>query len=86
MLALGPHGRGVVLQALLVNSYPGLVDEAIENGPDEMSDAELADAARPVLDAAYQAELSQIKALYEVEQGTAGRHPTAVCAPVDDAT
>jgi hypothetical protein len=48
-----------------VNSYPGLLDQTIENSPDRMSDAELAAAARPVLDAAYQAELAKIRALFD---------------------
>lgn len=53
-----------------VNSYPRLLDDGIETSPDKMSEAELADAARPVLDAAYQAELSRIRALFEARAGT----------------
>lgn len=55
-----------------VNSYPGLLDDVIETSPDRLSDAELASAARPVLDAAYRGELARIKELYEARAG-AGR-------------
>jgi len=48
-----------------VNSYPNLLPGGIEDSPDRISDADLADAARPVLDAANAAELSALKALYE---------------------
>ena len=55
-----------------VNSYPRLLDDGIETSPDKMSEADLADAARPVLDSAYQSELSRIRALFEARAG-AGR-------------
>ncbi|MGF1621697.1 MAG: hypothetical protein ACFCUR_13910 [Rhodomicrobiaceae bacterium] len=55
-----------------VNNYPGLLDDGIETSPDKMSAAELAEVARPVLDNAYEAELSRIRALYEARAG-AGR-------------
>ncbi|MET3527143.1 baeRF11 domain-containing protein [Phenylobacterium koreense] len=48
-----------------VNSYPGLVDQTIEASPDHMTEAQLAEAARPILDGAYQQELSRLRALYE---------------------
>lgn len=47
-----------------VNSYPGLLEDGIETSPDRTPDAELAEAARPLLDAAYAAELAELKALY----------------------
>jgi hypothetical protein len=52
-----------------VNSYPHLLPDGIENSPDRISDADLADAARPVLDAANAAELSALKDLYEARAG-----------------
>ncbi|MEX2643505.1 MAG: hypothetical protein WD270_08635, partial [Acetobacterales bacterium] len=55
-----------------VNNYPNLLENGIEASPDRMSDAELAGAARPILDAAYQGEISQIKALFDARAG-AGR-------------
>ncbi len=52
-----------------VNSYPNLLPDGIEDSPDRISDADLADAARPVLDAAHAAELSALKALYQAHVG-----------------
>ncbi len=52
-----------------VNSYPNLLPDGIEDSPDRISDADLADAARPVLDAANAAELSALKVLYEARSG-----------------
>ncbi len=48
-----------------VNSYPGLLNDIIETSPDRQSDAELADAARPILDAEYKAELKAFADVYE---------------------
>lgn len=56
-----------------VNSYPNLLPDGIDDSPDRLSDAELADAARPVLDAAHEAELSALRALYEAHAGDNGR-------------
>ena len=54
-----------------VNSYPGLADEGIAGNPEAMSDQQLADAARGVLDRLYAAELAQVRELFEarVSQG-----------------
>lgn len=52
-----------------LNSYPNLLPDGIEDSPDRISDAELAAAARPVLDAAYAAEISRVKALFEARAG-----------------
>ncbi len=52
-----------------VNSYPNLLQDGIEESPDRISDADLATAARPVLDAAHAAELSALTALYEARSG-----------------
>src|SRR6202011_841219 len=41
----------------LLNSYPGLADEMIEGNPDQKTDAELEDAAIPILDRLYSREL-----------------------------
>lgn len=64
-----------------VNSYPNLLPDGIENSPDRISDAELADAVRPVLDAANTTELAALKTLYEERAGD-GR---ATCDPSDGA-
>ncbi len=47
-----------------VNTYPHLLGEVIKGGPDEMKPGELADAARPVLDAHYAAEVTALRRLY----------------------
>ena len=52
-----------------VNSYPNLLADGIEDSPDRISEADLADAARPVLDAANAAELAALQALYEARAG-----------------
>ncbi|MEX0954570.1 MAG: hypothetical protein WDZ83_05085 [Rhizobiaceae bacterium] len=52
-----------------VNSYPHLLSGGIEDSPDRISDAALAALARPVLDAAYAAEVEKTKALFEARAG-----------------
>ena len=47
-----------------VNSYPHLLREIIADSPDRLTDAELAKQARPILDKAYEEELSGIRALF----------------------
>jgi release factor family 11 len=47
------------------NTYPRLADEVIEGNPDPITDAELEDAAIPVLDRLYSRELKAVIALYE---------------------
>lgn len=53
-----------------VNSYPHLLDAGIEDSPDQMSEAQLADAARPILDAAYREEIARLNALYRERAGS----------------
>jgi hypothetical protein len=48
-----------------VNSYPNLLAGGISESPDRMSDAALADVARPVMDAAYRKSLDELRALYQ---------------------
>jgi hypothetical protein len=48
-----------------VNTYPRLVDEMIDGNPNQVSDAELEDAAIPILDHLYSRELKAAIALYE---------------------
>jgi hypothetical protein len=52
-----------------VNSYPNLLPGGIEDSPDRISDADLAAAARSVLDTAYQSELDDLKQLFEARVG-----------------
>jgi hypothetical protein len=49
-----------------VNSYPHLLDRTVSGNSERASDAELAVAARTVLDASYQSELEQLRSLYEM--------------------
>ena len=48
-----------------VNSYPRLVDEVIAGSPDEVTDAELEDAALPILDHLYARDIQAVTALYD---------------------
>ncbi len=47
------------------NSYPDLLDDGIAGNPEHMTEAELAHAARPILDALYAAELDTLRARFE---------------------
>jgi len=58
-----------------VNSYPELIENGIDTSPDRMSESELANAARPVLDGHYQDELGALKALF-AERESQGRATT----------
>jgi hypothetical protein len=49
-----------------LNSYPPLVEPGIPGNPEAASDAELAAAARTVLDEVYAGELSAIRDLYDL--------------------
>lgn len=59
--------------AALVRSLSGvaLLDQSIESSPDRMSEAELARAARPILDAHYDDMIARIRDLYETRAGQA---------------
>jgi hypothetical protein len=48
-----------------LNSYPRLADEMIEGNPDQKTDAELEDAAIPILDRLYSREVLAAIALYD---------------------
>ena len=48
-----------------LNAYPKLVDGMIEGNPDQTTDAELEDAAIPILDRLYSRELKAAIALYD---------------------
>ena len=53
----------------LVNTYPGYVQATIAMSPDRMSDADLAAAARTILDEIYARELQSMRALFEIRRG-----------------
>ncbi len=48
-----------------VSSYPELLEGEIETSPDRMTEAEIAAAARPLLDKRYADEIAELRALYE---------------------
>jgi hypothetical protein len=48
-----------------INTYPRLADEMIEGNPGQITDAELEDAAIPILDRLYSRELKAVIALYD---------------------
>jgi hypothetical protein len=48
-----------------VNTYPRLVDDTIAGSPDHVTDAQLADAALPILDRLYRRELEAVIALFD---------------------
>ena len=60
---LGPIFRNL-------NSYPALLASGIVESPDRMSDAELANAARPILDGHYRARIEEANALYRARAST----------------
>ena len=52
-----------------VSSYPHLLDETIGESPDRLSEAELAERARPVLDNAYAKQIIDVKAEFDRRTG-----------------
>ena len=59
---LGPIFRGV-------NTYPALASEGITVSPDRITDSELANSAREVLDRHYASEVDAAKALFQTRLG-----------------
>lgn len=52
-----------------MNTYAHLLPEVINENPDRLSEGELAERARPLLDNAYAAEIAEIRALYDRRAG-----------------
>lgn len=52
-----------------VNSYPHLLAQTITDSPDHLSEIELAQRARPILDAHYAAQLQAVHATFELRTG-----------------
>lgn len=50
-------------------SYPHLLKDTITDSPDQFSEAELANKARPILDNAYASEIADIRALFDRRAG-----------------
>jgi len=60
-----------------VNTYPGLAQDTIATSPDRLSAADLAAAARPILDRIYAHDLETARALFEARRGE-GRATTDI--------
>lgn len=67
-LILAATGRLVSVFRQL-NTYPHLLEEGISDNPEQMSEGQLAAAARPVLDQAYDKELAELSELFERRSG-----------------
>lgn len=78
--ALRPVLKGSEIPVILASTLPvaslvrsilrvELLDDAIETSPDHMTEAELANAARPVLDAWYAKRIAEFRADYESNLG-----------------
>jgi hypothetical protein len=52
-----------------IGSYPHLLPEGIVDSPDRLTDAELAQRARPVLDNSYSREIADIRTLFDDRAG-----------------
>lgn len=63
-LILAATGRLASVFAEL-NSYPHLLEQSIEVSPDQLSELELAERARPILDAYYAGQLQDMHATFE---------------------
>lgn len=68
-----------------VNSYPHLLEDSIADSPDRLTDAELAARARPILDAAYAQQLTDLRALFDQRTGE-GRSTTDISGAARAAT
>lgn len=68
-----------------LNTYPALLDDIVQGGPDRTTLGELADAARPILDAEYAREIERLNALF-VERENQGRATTDVAHAARAAT
>ncbi len=53
----------------LVNTYPRLAQSGVSVSPDRISNADLAAAARPILDAIYDHDLRAMRALFDSRRG-----------------
>jgi hypothetical protein len=51
-----------------VNTYPHLTEATIEGSPGDLSDDELAEQARAVLDGLYREELARLRTLFEIRE------------------
>lgn len=48
-----------------ISSYPNVLESMIETSPDQINDADLAEASRPILDAFYKSEVVEFNELFQ---------------------
>lgn len=68
-----------------VSTYPHLVAQQIGTNPDHLSEQELAEAARPLLDGIYADQIKELMALFETRKGQ-GRVTTDIAQAAKAAT
>ncbi|MFH0343876.1 MAG: hypothetical protein ACHBNF_17545 [Chromatiales bacterium] len=68
-----------------VNTYPHLVDEVIAGNPEKVSDADLAQASRAILDRLHRADLEELHRLFET-RAAQGRTTTDIAQAARAAT
>lgn len=68
-----------------VNTYPHLLEAQITKSPDKMTDLELAEAARPLLDQLHAAQIEELRQLFAV-RGNQGRATTDIAQAARAAT
>lgn len=83
-LILAATGR-VAKVFVQLNSYPHLLAQTIQDSPDRMTPAQLAELARPILDAHYAQELSDLRALFN-QRESEGRTTTDIAHAARAAT
>lgn len=71
LILAAPEPLDAIFRSL--NTYPHLVEEGVRGNPDATSDTELAEAARPILDRLYAADLAAVRSRFDalVSQGRA---------------
>ena len=60
-----------------VNTYPQLADAIIEGSPEGLTEAELADRARPILDGIYRDQIAACRTLFQERRTRVGRRRTS---------
>jgi len=83
LVVAATESLGVIFRS--VNTYPHLIEATIEGNPDKLTDAQLAERARPLLDALYEKEIAAWTALYAA-RGNQGRATTDLASVARAAT
>jgi hypothetical protein len=67
-----------------INTYPGLVDETIAGNPNLLTDAQLEDAALPILDRLYERQLKAVIVRFDELKNAARHDRRFLCGPHRD--